>query len=420
MWMRSRAVLLAIAIGAAAVAGESRARGDASRAAQEAPQQQVGAGPDLWILSGQSNACGRGRLPGLPASPAVEVFNPGGGTWMPAVDPLPGMGTQGVGPWQAAAVEYAALARRHVRLAGAARGGSSIELWNAADGPVWKSLSGVLDRAGTGAGVFLWYQGEANCGKGHDRYLADFQDLVARVRQGCRNPGMTVVVVQLSAHHPGRALDQEPPVQKRLAAGSTSDVMRMREIQRQCVLSDPNAILVTALGRETQDYWHVSTAGQIELGREIGRALAARLHEVDTAWPGPVLDAAVLGDGGKTVTAHFAEVKQLAGVAAADYCVVGADGPAATIEAVAVAAEPLGHTRIRLTFAAPVKLPARLVYGAGNAPPAALSDEAGNRAPAVQLEITSGQPPDDAATAAPNGAGSRQAPPRESSGNNAP
>ncbi len=400
--MRGAAACMAMAVGTVALAGEPAA------------------GRDLWIVSGQSNACGRGRPPGLPPSPAVEAFNPGDGTWIPAVDPLPGMGTQGVGPWQAAAVEYAALTRRGVRLAGAARGGSSIQLWNAADGPVWKSLSGVLDRAGTNADVFLWYQGEANCGKGHERYLADFQDLVARVRQGCGNPGMAVVVVQLSAHHPGRALDQEPPAHKRLAKGSPSQVMRMREIQRQCVLSDPAAILVTALGRDTQDYWHVSTAGQIELGREIGRALATRLHGVETAWPGPVLDAAVLADDGRTVTAHFAEVRKLAGLAAADFCIVGADGSAATIEAVAVTAEPLGDTRARLTFAEPVNLPAVLVYGAGDAPPAALADEAGNRAPAVQVRVTSGRVPDDEVTTAPNGAGIRHMPRRKRAADDTP
>jgi hypothetical protein len=400
------AVLMAVAIGGGVVAGEPRSGADDVRRSREESRKKSSAGSDLWILSGQSNACGRGRPPGLPPSPAVEAFNPADGKWIPAIDPLPGMGTQGVGPWQAAAVEYAALTRRSVRLAGAARGGSSIELWNATDGPVWKSLSSVLNRAGANADVFLWYQGEADCGKGHDRYLADFQDLIARVRQACGNPAMTVVVVQLSAHQPGWALDQQPPPQKRLAKGSTSQVMRMREIQRRCILSDPAAILVTALGRDTQDYWHVSTAGQIELGREIGRALAARLDKVDTAWPGPVLDAAALAADGRTVIAHFAEVKKLAGLAAADFCVVGADGPAATIEAVAVTAEPLGDTRIGLTFAEPVKLPAALVYGAGDAPPAALTDEAGNRAPAVQVQITSGRMPDDDVTAAPNGAGS--------------
>lgn len=181
--------------------------------------------------------------------------------------------------------------------------------------------------------------------------------------------------------------------------------MLMREIQRQCVLSDPEAILVTAMGRKTQDYWHLSTEGQIELGREIGRALAARLHQVDTGWPGPVLDAAVLNADGKTVTAHFAEVKKLSGITAADFCIVGAGGPSAQIQAVASKAEALGKTRITLTFAETIQLPASLVYGTGNAPAATLIDEAGNRAPAVQLEIAPGRMPEDRETAAPNGAG---------------
>ena len=374
------------------------------------------AGRDLWIVSGQSNACGRGLPPGLPADAAVEAFDPGKGTWGPALDPLPGMGTGGVGPWQAAAMEYARLTKRRVRLAGSARGGSKIELWNATDGSVWKTLSGVLDRAGRNGGAFLWYQGEANCGRGHDAYPDQFKDLVARVRQGCGNPGMTVVVVQLSAHQPGRGLGQEPPVPKPLAAGSESEVMRMREIQRRCVLSDPAAILVTAMGRETQDYWHLSTAGQIELGREIGQALAARLHGVATGWPGPVLDAAVLGADGRTVTAHFAEVERLSGITAADFALVDAGGSSAVIQAQATRAEPLGGTRIRLTFDAAITLPAALVYGAGNAPAATLADEAGNRAPAVQLDITAGDAPKDSVTAAPNGAGVPPSKPKPSGG----
>jgi hypothetical protein len=373
--------------------------------ADDKPAKAPAAARDLWILSGQSNACGRGRLPGLPVNSAVEAFNPDNGKWIPALDPLPGMGTKGVGPWHAAAVEYAALTKRSVRLAGSARGGSAIELWNPTDGPVWKSLSGVLDRAGKDAGVFLWYQGEANCGKGHDQYLDNFKDLTKRVRQSCGNPEMIVVVVQLSVHHGGRALGQEPPAQKRIARGSESQVMLMRETQRQCVLSDPQAILVTAMGRKTQDYWHLSTEGQIELGREIGRALAARLQKVDTAWPGPVLDAAMLSEDGKTVTAHFAEVKKLSGISAGDFCLVSGAGPSAKIQAVASKAEALGNTRITLTFDEAIQLPASLVYGAGDAPAATLVDEAGNRAPAVQLEITKGKMPEDKETAAPNGAG---------------
>ena len=376
--------------------------GHRTRAGEGAPADQA---VDVWIPSGQSNACGRGRPPGPPASAAVEAFDPRGGKWVPARDPLPGMGTSGVGPWQAAAAEYAARTGRKVRLAGWAEGGISIDLWDAAKGSGWRALSGVLERAGKGAGVFLWYQGEADCGKAPDRYLAQFKDLTERVRKGCDNPGMTVVVVQLSAYQAGYDLGKDPPAKKPLGRGDKSQIMLMRETQRQCVLGDDRAILVTAMGRRTQDYWHLSTEGQTELGGEIGRALAARLHKVDTGWPGPVLDAAVLGEDGKTVIAHFAEVKKLTGLAAADFGLVGTGAKAAEVQAAAAKAEALGGTLVKLTFEEPIKLPAALVYGLGSAPAAGLVDEAGNRAPAVQLEITQGKAPEDKETAAPNGAG---------------
>jgi C4-dicarboxylate transporter len=85
--------------------------------------------------------------------------------------------------------------------------------------------------------------------------------------------------------------------------------------------------------------------------------------------------------------------------------VVSGAGPSAEIQAVASKAEALGNTRITVTFDEAVKLPASLVYGAGDAPAATLVDEAGNRAPAVQLEITKGRMPEDKETAATNGAG---------------
>ena len=64
---------------------------------------------NLWILSGQSNACGRGALPGPKGVAEVRMFavdegrhDPGPGQWETAQDPLPGMETWGVSAWVAA------------------------------------------------------------------------------------------------------------------------------------------------------------------------------------------------------------------------------------------------------------------------------------------------------------------------------
>ena len=53
----------------------------------------------LWIVSGQSNACGRAKLIEFAADSRVTMFNPDTGQFAVAQDPLPGMNTKGMGPW---------------------------------------------------------------------------------------------------------------------------------------------------------------------------------------------------------------------------------------------------------------------------------------------------------------------------------
>lgn len=333
---------------------------------------------DTWIISGQSNACGRAALPGYESHPNARMF--AGGKWVEAAEPLPLGGT--VGPWLAAAAETA-KAGVGVRICGWASGGQPIKIWEEGGGG-WQGLSASVRAAGKGAGVFLWYQGEsdANNGYGGEKYLEVLKDLVARVRKEAASPQTLTVIIQLATFGSGQAKTVE-----------------IREAQRRFVVQDPHAILVTAMGRGC-DGVHLTKEGYFELGREISRALLkTRYQKKDVDWPGPVLDAAVLGGDGKTVLAHFAEVKKLSGVDAADFAVSDAQGLAKTVK---VQAE---NTRVALTLERAVALPAKLIYGNGCAPKATLVDEAGNRAPAVHLDLATGAPPAEKETKAPNGAG---------------
>ncbi|MBI3828707.1 MAG: hypothetical protein HY291_04280 [Planctomycetes bacterium] len=335
---------------------------------------------DIWVVSGQSNACGRAELPGYEEHPLVQMFD--GRKWIAAKEPLPLGGT--VGPWMAAATETA-KGGVGVKICGWASGGQPISLWEEAGGG-WKSLSGQIRAAGKNAGVFLWYQGESDAvnGYGPDKYLEVLQDLASRVRKEAGNPQMLTVIVQLATFGSG---------------SSQRKTMDIREAQRQFVLKDPHAILVTAMGREC-DGTHLKKDGYFELGREISRALLkTRYGKKDVDWPGPVLDAAVYGADGKSVLAHFAEAKKLTGLDAADFAVLDSQG---VVNCTKVLGE---NTRIALTLERAVTPPAKLVYGYGNGPKATLVDEAGNRAPAVHLEIAKGPPPPDMETKAPNGAG---------------
>ena len=340
--------------------------------------------PDLLILSGQSNACGRAKLPGPEPDKRVLHWNPKTSDFDVAQDPLPGMGTTGAGPWVAAGQE---LARGgiDVKMVGFASGDKPISYWHPGQ-PGAKGLMSRIELAGQGAHAFLWYQGESNTRDPQEvaSYAEELKKLVARVRKQAGNDKLSAVIVQLGAF----ARDQE------------HDLSGLREAQRQFVIADGNALLVPAIGRTLKDGVHLDDAGYRELGREIGRALLRVRHgRSDVNWPGPVLDDAALSADGKSITAHFAEASKLAGVTAADFAAVDANSTLVAAEAKA------SGTLVQLQFERQIELPALLIYAHGKNPQASLVDEAGNRAPAVQLAIRSGETPADNVTEMANGAG---------------
>ncbi|HUW19816.1 MAG TPA: sialate O-acetylesterase [Sedimentisphaerales bacterium] len=343
---------------------------------------------NLWILSGQSNACGRGPLPGPKAIDEVRMFDPCEGKFVTAGDPLPGMNTRGVSAWVTAAQAVARKGHK-IDMLGYALGAQPISHW-APGSEGERKLFSRIEEAGKGAGVLLWYQGESDTKSPEDAaaYQDRLTDLVARVRKAAENPHMTVVIIQLCAKtRPGQA--------KRPAY-----FMSVREAQRRFVLADGNALLVTALGGLQKEDGHLATPGYMELGEELARALLRhRFNQRDINWPGPVLDAAVLAPGSRKITAHFAEVKELSQVTESDFVVVDAEGSAVCSAARA------GATTLELTFDRQITLPARFFYAYADSPAATLVDEAGNRAPAVQIDVTTGPPPADEFSNAPNGAG---------------
>ena len=345
--------------------------------------------PPLWILSGQSNACGRAKLPGPKPNPAVTMYDPMMKKFVVAQDPLPHMGTRGTGPWVAAAQTVTTSTKAPIKMVGFASGGKPISFWGPGQ-PGYKGLFPVVESSGQRATVFLWYQGESDGGGKLSRreYESRLKAHVERVRSAASNPRMLVVIVQLGPQlHKGRG-----------------GYMAIREAQRQFVINDDNAILVPALGRTLKDRVHLDNAGYRELGREIGRAvLRTRYESNQAAWPGPVLDDAVLQPAKRNrnvVLAHFAEAKELIGVHTADFAVLDAEGTN-----LAVSVTKVGKTLVQVELERDVTAPAKLVYGFGQRPKASLTDESNNRAPAVQLLIRKGDAPKDEATKMANGAG---------------
>ncbi len=328
----------------------------------------------LWILSGQSNACGRARLPGPAPDERITMYDPNLRKFVVAQDPLPSMGTVGVGPWVAAARQVVQEEKTTIRMCGFASGGKPISFWHPGE-PGHRGLFTVIEKAGQKADLFLWYQGENDTGGNLTtlQYLQELKSHVARVRKAADHPEMLVVVIQLGPSlYKGRA-----------------GYMAIREAERQFTLQDPHAILVPALGRTMKDGVHLDNAGYQELGREIGRAiLQVQYNNPVGNWPGPILDSAHLQPKDKSklrnkVVATFAEVEELKQAFSADFGIIDAEG---TNHCTSITE---GKTELTLYFERDIVLPARLIYGFGTAPQARLMDESGNRASAVQVEVKS-------------------------------
>jgi hypothetical protein len=339
-----------------------------------------------WILSGQSNACGRAEGIGVDPSARVLMLEPQSGSWHVAREPLLNMNGS-LGSFHSAATAYSMRRsdRTVVRLAGYARGNRSISFWDAgAEG--WERLAPILAAAGKEASAFIWYHGENDGvyreGISPAAYHASLRNLADRVRASCGNPKLLFVVIQL-----GNTTDKRsffPPI---------------REAQRLFVAGDARALLVPAIGLSLQDTAHLTREGYLALGVSLAEALT-RHEEGRGSWPGPAMDGATLGEDPRTVQAHFAEVNQLQGVLAEDFAVYSEDR-FVPCERVSVR-----KRTVTLHFPEPVPFPAKLIYAYGNNPIAALRDEAGHPAPAAQCELTRGVPvADEAATQSPQGAG---------------
>ena len=363
-----------------AVAASSVLASDDGEPSNANGAKQVQEKSDVWIVSGQSNACGAGELPGPDPDPRIRVFNSSEEKWQTARDPLPGLIGAKVGPWVFAARHVANERDHAIDLTALGIGGHVIGFWEE-DQWLGKGLAKLIQQSATGAGVFLWYQGESNAGSPPEEYVKSLEGLIKRVRHNTGNPDLLAVIVQLSScgYH---------------------DMSSVREAQREFVIRDGNALLVPALGRPMRDDCHLNREGHETLGQEIARALLKhRYGMTEINWPGPVLDQASLGADHRTVIAHFAEVGQLKNAEPTDFEVRRED------DRIHCDAIEVGRTIITLAFNKPIELPAQLSYGGRAFPASALQDEVGNHAPAVIIDLDQEASPADEPTTAANGAG---------------
>lgn len=169
----------------------------------------------LFILAGQSNMAGRGKVSDADRKPLDRIFSLGPDlNWAPAVDPLhfDKPKVVGVGIGRSFAVEYA---KRHpgvtVGLIPCAVGGSAIDTWlpggfhSQTNSHPWDDMLArvqhVIGKNDSAQGVLkgvLWHQGETDSNSAASEvYESRLTDLIHRFRQTFDDPHLPFVIGQL-------------------------------------------------------------------------------------------------------------------------------------------------------------------------------------------------------------------------------
>jgi hypothetical protein len=264
--MASRFPWRFFALGVSALAACSSGRTSATSAR---PAASPG-GMQLFLLAGQSNMAGRGKVESQDSVVSTRVLKLDSTMhWVPAVDPLhwdkPAI--VGVGPGRSFA--RALVARDPnvtIGLVPAAVGGSPISSWEpgALDPatrthPYDDALARlrVAQKSGTLRAI-LWHQGEADATPARSvLYAAKLRALIARFRADAGDPNLPFVIGQLG----------------RFYKPASDDVRRVDSVHRAIAASVPNVAYVPSEGlRDKGDTVHFDAASARTLGERYAMA----------------------------------------------------------------------------------------------------------------------------------------------------
>lgn len=143
--------------------------------------ERVGVG-EVFILSGQSNACNMGDLdPSYRVDDRVSAF--GGVNWVPAANPLPFGQGNGGSPWVYMANRLVGALDVPIGLYPIAYGATSVQQWQPGT-PIFNRLVAGLKamRERGGLRAVLWHQGETDRGKGPALYGRLLTNLITQSR----------------------------------------------------------------------------------------------------------------------------------------------------------------------------------------------------------------------------------------------
>jgi hypothetical protein len=227
---------------------------------------------DLFLLAGQSNMAGRGKVEAQDkkVDPHVWMFTKTN-AWAPAIDPLHfDKKIAGVGPGRTFGIAVAeADPRVNVGLVPCAVGGTSIDQWKKGG----KLYTEAIDRAkaAMAQGTFkaiLWHQGESDANPNKAKlYAAKLTKLIADFRSDLGLPELPFIVGELGPFHEKTSPGTD-------AFNAQLESFAKTEANCACVSSEG----LTSIGDNT----HFDAASQREFGRRYAAAYLAMTHSSPT------------------------------------------------------------------------------------------------------------------------------------------
>jgi sialate O-acetylesterase len=282
---------------------------------------------DLWVMAGQSNMEGCGRLdaPDIEEpNTLVHAFDMSD-RWLTACEPLhwrldspdpahwPELRkptpdevmaqhkgrTNGVGPGMSFAGEIVRHTGVPIGLIPCAVGGTTMDQWDPEQVKLGgKSLYGAMlrrvDAVGGHVRGLLWYQGESDAVGGVSNvFAAKFSRFVQAVRHDFSQADLPVLFVQI-----GRVVVPQL---------THPEWNAIQETQRVCAREIAYTDVVPAVDLAMEDFIHLSSAGQKRLGERLAAVALRRCYGWENLKVGPRLDAVEAKADG-TVRVRYGEV----------------------------------------------------------------------------------------------------------------
>lgn len=218
---------------------------------------------EIFVLVGQSNMAGRGKLLEADAVPIGNVFLFNDKQqWETALPPFNRYAQQkkkiytGMNPGVGFVANW--RSKSPLGIVCQARGGTSIEQWLAKDSPLYTAAvteAKAAEKSGRIAAI-LWHQGESNAGRA-EQYPLQLRELVRRFRNDLGNDKLPFVFGQLGSWN------------EKYASFNAMIVEQPEAI--------PFTACVRTAGLTGKDSAHFDRASQLELGKRYAEVLRTLL-----------------------------------------------------------------------------------------------------------------------------------------------